>query len=86
MVSRGTRGFYPSTDSFAKTYEMHFQVRKIEVDVAEVQEQYGCLNFHAKPGGQRAKLTIAMKNKWSGAWTQSWFYYKVPLLWVLSPG
>jgi hypothetical protein len=65
---------------------MHFQARKIEVDVAEVQEQYGCLNFHAKPGGQRAKLTIAVKNKWSGACTQSWFYCKVPLLWVLSPG
>jgi hypothetical protein len=48
--------------------------------------QYGCLNFYAKHGSQRAKLTIVVKNKWSRAWTQAWFYCKVPLLWSLSPG
>jgi hypothetical protein len=26
------------------------------------------------------KLSVAVKNKWSRAWTQAWFYYKVPLL------
>jgi hypothetical protein len=51
-----------------------------------VQGQYGCLNFDAKHGGQRAKPTVDVKNKWSRAWTQAWFYCKVPLLWVLSPG
>jgi hypothetical protein len=45
-----------------------------------VQGQYGCLNFHVKRGGQRAKLTMAVKNKWSRGWTQAGFYYKVPLL------
>jgi hypothetical protein len=52
-------------DGFAKRYGLHFQPRKIEVDGAKVQGQYGCLNFHAKCGGQRAKLTVAVKNKWS---------------------
>jgi hypothetical protein len=75
----------PSADSFTKRYELHFQLRKIEVDGAEVQEQYGWLNFHAKCGGQRAKLTIAVKNKWSGAWTEAWFYCEVYLLCVPSP-
>jgi hypothetical protein len=28
---------------------------------------------------------VVVKNKWSRAWTQVWFYYKVPLIWVLSP-
>jgi hypothetical protein len=57
----------------------------MEVDVAEVQGQYGYLNFDAKHGGQRARLTIAVKNKWSKAWTQAWFYCKVTLLRSLSP-
>jgi hypothetical protein len=61
----------PSTDGFARRYELHYQPRKMEVDADEVQGQYGCLNFHAKCGGQRAKLTIAVKNKWSGTWTQA---------------
>jgi hypothetical protein len=60
-------------------------LRKMEVDTAEVQGQYGCLNFHAKCGGQRARLIIAIKNKWSRAWTQAWFYCKVPLLQSLNP-
>jgi hypothetical protein len=51
-----------------------------------VQGQYGCLNFHVKCGGQQAKLTVVMKNKWSGGWTQVWFYCKVPLLWSPSLG
>jgi hypothetical protein len=48
--------------------------------------QYGCLNFHAKHGGQRAKLTVVVKNKWFGAWLQAWFYCKVPLIRVPSYG
>jgi hypothetical protein len=32
------------------------------------------------------KLVVAVKNKWSGAWMQAWFYCKVPLIWVPSPG
>jgi hypothetical protein len=37
----------PSVDSFAKRYDLHYQPRKMEVDRAEVQGQYECLNFHA---------------------------------------
>jgi hypothetical protein len=59
----------PSTNGFAKRYELHYQLRKMEVDRVEVQGQYGCLNFHAKHGGQGTKLTVVVKNKWSGAWT-----------------
>jgi hypothetical protein len=32
------------------------------------------------------KLTVVVKNKWSGAWSQAWFYYKVPLFQIPSPG
>jgi hypothetical protein len=35
--------------------------------------------------GQRVKLTVVVKNKWFGGWTQAWFYCKVPLLWSPSP-
>jgi hypothetical protein len=38
-----------------------------------------------KHGGQRAKLTVAVKNKWFRAWTQTWFYRKVPLIQIPSP-
>jgi hypothetical protein len=37
----------------------------MDVDGVELLLQYGCLNFQAKRGGQRAKLTVAVKNKWS---------------------
>jgi hypothetical protein len=70
----------PSADGFTKRYEPHYQLRKMEVNRAKVQGQYGCLNFHAKHEGQGVKLTIAVKNKWAGASTRAWFYYKVPLL------
>jgi hypothetical protein len=75
-----------SAEGFAKRYELHYKPRKIEVDGDEVQGQYGCLNFHAKHRSHRAKLTVAVKNKWSGAWMQAWFYCKVPLLWSPSHG
>jgi hypothetical protein len=56
------------------------------VDGAEVLAQYGCVNFHAKCyGGQGARLTVAIKNKWARGWTRVWFYYKVPLLRCPSP-
>jgi hypothetical protein len=27
----------------------------------------------------RAKLTIAVKNKWSSSWMKAWFYCRVPV-------
>jgi hypothetical protein len=64
-------GGVSSTEGFMKRYELYYQPRKIDVGGVEFLPQYGCLNFHAKRGGQRAKLTVAVKNKWSGAWTQA---------------
>jgi hypothetical protein len=61
----------PSVYGFAKRYELHYQPREMEIDVAEVQGQYGCLNFHAKHGGYGAKIIVIVKNKWAGAWTQA---------------
>jgi hypothetical protein len=71
----------PSTNGFAKRYGLHYQPKKIKVDGAFVEAQFGCLNFHAKRyKGGRAKLTLAIKNKWSAGWLRAWFYYKVLLL------
>jgi hypothetical protein len=39
--------------------------------------QDSCLNFHAKRDGE-PKLSLTVKNKWSGGWTKLWFYYHVP--------
>jgi hypothetical protein len=74
---RGT----PSTDGFPKRYELHYQLKKMEVDRAILEAQFGCLNFHAKwYKGSGLKVTIVVKNKWSVGWTRTWFYCKVPLL------
>jgi hypothetical protein len=64
-------GGIPYAEGFAKRYELLYQPRKTEVDGVEVQGQYECLNFNAKRENQQAKLTVAVKNKWSGAWTQA---------------
>jgi hypothetical protein len=79
-------GGVPSAEGFAKRYELHYQPRKMDVDGAEVYGQYGCINFHVKRRSQRAKLIVAVKNKWAGAWPLAWFYCKVPLIWSPSPG
>jgi hypothetical protein len=49
-----------------KRYDLHYQPKKMEVDVAILNAQFGCLNFHAKRyKNYRAKLTVHVKNKWS---------------------
>jgi hypothetical protein len=75
-----------SIEGFTKRYELHYQSRKVDVDGVEMLGQYGCINFHAKHGGQRAKLTVAIKNKWARTRLQGWFHYKVHLIRSLSPG
>jgi hypothetical protein len=71
----------PSADGFSKWYELHYQPKKMSVHRVEVLVQYGCINFHAKHyGGHGARLTVAVKNKWSRGWTWDWFYCMVPLL------
>jgi hypothetical protein len=74
-------GGFPSTDGFAKWYEVHYQPKKMSVDRADVLAQYGCINFHAKHyGGKGVRLMVVVKNNWFGGWTRAWFYCKVHLL------
>jgi hypothetical protein len=68
----------PSSDRFMKRYELHYQPKKVIVDSFNRYQQFGVLNFHARRGGG-ARLTPAIKNKWSTRWTKAWFYYNVPL-------
>jgi hypothetical protein len=71
-------GGEPSSDGFAKRYELHYQSKKVVVDGLEKFQQFGVINFHAKRGGE-VGLTPAIKNKWSTRWTKPWFYCKVPM-------
>jgi hypothetical protein len=71
----------PSADGFLKRYELHYEPQKMAVGGTDVLAQFGCINFHAKCYGcQGARLTVTVKNKWTGGWTRAWFYCKVPLL------
>jgi hypothetical protein len=66
----------PSGDAFAKQYELHYHLKRIETDEGSLFMQYDHLNFHAKRD-DRPKLSLAIKNKWSGGWTKAWFYCQV---------
>jgi hypothetical protein len=81
----GSFGGIPSSDAFAKRYELHYQPKKVETPEGEMFTQYGCLNFHAKRDGG-PKLSLAIKNKWSVVWTKSWFYFHVPCIWSSGGG
>jgi hypothetical protein len=50
---------------------------KVEVDEGEKVQQFGCLNFHMRRSSGGARLTPAIKNKWSVGWMKVWFYCKV---------
>jgi hypothetical protein len=79
-------GGVPSVDGFIKRHELHNQLKKMNVDGADMEKQYGCIKFHAKHyGGHGAKLTLAVRNKWFAGWTRSWLYCKVPLVWSPIP-
>jgi hypothetical protein len=65
-----------SAKGFAKRYELHYQPRKIKVKGVKVQGQYGCLNFSHEAWRSVSKVTMAVKNKWSGGWTQAGFTTK----------
>jgi hypothetical protein len=64
-------GGAPSIEGFAKRFELHYQLRNIVVNGIEVQGQYGHINFQVNHGGHLAKLTVALKNKWSEAWMKA---------------
>jgi hypothetical protein len=70
-------GEKPSGDGFAKHYELHYQPKKDGGDGGGKYHQFSCINFHGRRGSG-AKLTPAIKNKWSSGWTKAWFYCKVP--------
>jgi hypothetical protein len=70
-------GVKPSGKGFTKHCELHYQPKKLDIDRSEKYQQFGCINFHARRGSG-AKLTPAIKNKWSSGWTKAWFYCKVP--------
>jgi hypothetical protein len=67
----------PNDDGFAKRYELHYQPKNVGGDGGDYYQQFGCINFHGRRGN-RAKLTPAIKNKWSSGWMKAWFYCKVP--------
>jgi hypothetical protein len=71
-------GDEPSSDGFVKRYELHYQPKKVIVDSFERFQQFDILNLHARRGGG-ARLTLAIKNKWTTGWTKAWFRCKVPL-------
>jgi hypothetical protein len=72
----------PTSDGFAKRYELHYQSKKVEADEGFLFQQFGYMNFHVKRyRGSVARLTLAVKNKWAVRWTKAWFYYKVYLSW-----
>jgi hypothetical protein len=40
----------PSSDGFAKRYELHYQPKKVPVDDFKKFQQFGVINFHGKWG------------------------------------
>jgi hypothetical protein len=63
-----------------KSYELHYQPKKVDVDGAVQTTQFGCMNFHTKwYKGSGVQLTVTLKNRWAAGWTRAWFYCKVPL-------
>jgi hypothetical protein len=66
----GSFGGIPTTNAFAKRYELHYQPMMVEVRKVVLDPQFGCINFHAKchkSSGVKF-ITIAIKKKWSLGW------------------
>jgi hypothetical protein len=42
----------PSSDGFARRYELHYQPKKVVVDGFKKYQQFGVINFHARRGGE----------------------------------
>jgi hypothetical protein len=74
-------GGRPTASVFAQHYELHYQNKKIQLEGPEstLVTQFGCINFHPSQIGNRAKLTPAMRNKWTSRWDENWLYCRVPL-------
>jgi hypothetical protein len=54
------------SDGFTKRCELHYHPKKMEIDGAVLDAQFGYLDFHTKwYKGSEAKFTVAIKNKWA---------------------
>jgi hypothetical protein len=47
----------PSSDGFAKRYELHYQPKKVVVDGFKKFQQFSVINFHARRGSLRLLRT-----------------------------
>jgi hypothetical protein len=63
-------GREPSSDGFAKCYELHYQPKKVSTDGFDKYQQFGVINFQGKRGS-KAGLIPAMKNKWLARWMKA---------------
>jgi hypothetical protein len=71
---------HPTADVFTHHYELHYQNKKVLLHGFETTftAQFGCISFHPSRFGNRAKLALAMRNKWTIGWDSNWFYWRVP--------
>jgi hypothetical protein len=54
----------PSSDGFAKRYELHYHPKNFPINGFNKYQQFGVINFHGKRGGE-VGLVRSTKNKWS---------------------
>jgi hypothetical protein len=71
-------GGFLTVDAFAKRYELHYQLKRVQIGEDVVYAQFGCLNSHVKRYKDSGpKLSLAMKNKSSTGWSKAWLNYRV---------
>jgi hypothetical protein len=56
---------------FTKRYELHFQQKKVSVGKEVLSALFVCITFHPNQYKNQAKLTPAVKNKWSAGWRKA---------------
>jgi hypothetical protein len=62
-VRAGCDGIQSPTEKNSSNMMMlHYQSKKVDVDIIEKFQQFGVLNFHARQG-RGVKLTPTIKNK-----------------------
>jgi hypothetical protein len=73
-------GGRPIADVFIHHYELHNQNKRIHLEGSETTfaAQFACISFHPSRFGSQAKLTPALRNKWTNGWDGNWFYCRVP--------
>jgi hypothetical protein len=73
---------HSNAEVFTHNYELHYQNKKIHLEGSETKfiAQFGSISFHPSRFGNRARLTPAMRNKWTSGWDGHWFYCRVPLV------